>query len=107
MKITILDYRDRKKEIDVGELKNIRRMRIDVVSGDEILTVEHNDNTTERYDSSNDRTRHFYDGNYIIWNTDIEPEIDELENPEWLNRTHYSYLYEYGDISEADLSDWW
>lgn len=107
MKIKIMDYEDKVKEIDVGELKDIRKIKVNVVTGDEILVVEYDDNTEKVFDSSDDRTRNFFDGEYILFNKDIEPEINELENPEWLDRTHYSYLREYGDTSEADLSDWW
>ena len=107
MTIKILDYKDRVKEVDVGELKDIRKMVVEVVTGDEILIVVYKDNTTKIFDSSDDRTRDYYDGDYVLYNTETEPEIDELDNPEWLSRTNYSYLYEYGDTSEADQSDWW
>lgn len=107
MKITILDYSDRKKEVDVGELKDIRKMTVDVITGDEILHVTYKDGSEKIFDSADDRSRDFYDGNYELYNTETEPEINELENPEWLNRTNYSYLREYGDTSEADMSDWW
>ena len=105
MKITIMDYKNSKKEVDVGELKDIRKMIVRVVTGDEILMVEYNNNETKVFDSSDDRRKNFYDGEYILFNRDIEPEINELENPDWLNRTNYSYLYDFGDTSEAD-NDW-
>ena len=107
MKIKILDYRSREKEVDVGELKDIRKMTVDVITGDEILYITYKDGSGKRFDSSDDRTRDFYDGNYELYNTETEPEINELKNPEWLNRTNYSYLREFGDTSEADMSDWW
>ena len=107
MKIKILDYKSRPKEVDVGELKDIRKMTVDVITGDEILNVTYKDGSEKRFDSSDDRCRNFYDGNYELYNTETEPEIIELRNPEWLNRTNYSYLNEYGDTSEADMSDWW
>ena len=92
MLIKILDYKNSVTEVDVGDIKDIRSMVVDVVTGDEILKVTYKDGTFKTFDSSNDRTRNFYDGNYELYNTDIEPEINELENPRWLNRTHYSYL---------------
>lgn len=107
MKIKILDYKNKAKEVDVGELKDIRKMTVKVITGDEILNVTYKDGTDKIFDSSDDRMRSFYDGNYELYNNDIEPEINELENPEWLNRTHYSYLFEHGDSSDADMSDWW
>ena len=63
MKIEILDYKSRPKEVDVGELKDIRKMKVDVVTGDEILTVIYKDGSEKSFDSSDDRTRAFYDGN--------------------------------------------
>ena len=107
MTIEILDYKNRKKEVDVGELKDIRKMTVDVVTGDEILNVTYKDGSEKRFDSSENRYKNFYDGDYELYNTETEPEINELENPEWLERTNYSYLNEYGDTSEADMSDWW
>lgn len=107
MKIKILDYKSRAKEVDVGELKDIRKMKVEVVTGDEILRVTYKDGNEAIFDSADDRTRSFFDGDYELYNTETEPEINELENPEWLNRTNYSYLMEFGDTSEADMSDWW
>lgn len=107
MVIKILDYKSRANEVNVGELKDIRKMTVEVITGDEILIVAYKDGSYKRFDSSDDRTRDFYDGDYELYNTETEPEINELENPEWLNRTNYSYLNEYGDTSEADMSDWW
>lgn len=103
MTINILDYSDRAKEVDVGELDDIRVMIVTVATGDEILTVGYKDGTTKQFDSSDDRMRYFYDGNYVLY--DNENGINVIEDPEWLHRTHYSYLREHGDCSEADMSD--
>lgn len=107
MKIKILDYKSKAKEVDVGELKDIRKMKVHFVTGDEILTVTYKDGSKKIFDSSDDRIKAFFDGDYELYNTETEPEINELENPEWLNRDNYSYLNEFGDTSEADTSDWW
>ena len=56
-------------------------MQVNVVTGDEILNVTYKDGSEKRFDSSDDRTRDFYDGNYELYNTETEPEINELENP--------------------------
>ena len=96
MKIKILDYESRPKEVDVGELKDIRKMKVNVVSGDEILNVTYKDGSEKIFDSSDDdRIIGFFDGDYELYNTETEPEINELENPEWISRTNYSYLHEY------------
>lgn len=104
MTITILNYEDEKKEVEIGELKDIRSMKISVVTGDEILHVTYKDGTEKEFDSSDDRRKDFYDGDYELYNADTEPEINELENEEWKNRDHYSYLNKYGDTSNADNS---
>jgi len=104
MTITILDYQDNKKEVEVGELEDIRSIKVSVVTGDEILHVTRKDGTEWKFDSSDDRRRDFYDGDYELYNTDTEPEINELGNEEWKNRDHYSYLNKYGDTSNADNS---
>ena len=105
MTIKILDYKSRPKEVDIGELKDIERMFVEVGTGDEILNVVYKDGTATRFDSSDDRTRYFYDGWYDVY--DENRGVNIMENPEWLNRTNYSYLFEYGDTSDADMSDWW
>ena len=105
MTIKILDYKSRPKEVDVGELNDIERMYVEVGTGDEILNVVHKDGTVTRFDSSDDRTRYFYDGWYDVY--DESRGVNIMENPEWLERTNYSYLREYGDTSDADMSDWW
>lgn len=106
MTITILNYQNVKKEVEVGELKDIRSMTVSVVTGDEILNVTYKDGTEKRFDSCEvgDRTKDFFDGEYVLYDTTTEPEINELENEEWKNRDNYSYLNEYGDTSNAD--DW-
>ena len=104
MKIKILDYRDRVKEVDVGELKDVEKMHVEVGTGDEILNVTYKDGHVKRFDSSDDRTRYFYDGYYNVY--DESRGINIMEDSEWLSRTHYSYLREHGDCSDADMSDW-
>lgn len=104
MTITILDYNNKKKEVEIGELKDIRSMKMSVVTGDEILHVTYKDGTEKEFDSSDDRRRDYYDGGYVLYNIDTEPEINELKNEEWKNRDNYSYLNKYGDTSNAD--DW-
>jgi hypothetical protein len=105
MTIDILDYKDRIRKVDVGELDEIKKMFVNVVTGDEILTVEYNNGSSVDFDSSDDRRRDFYDGNYTIY--DKETGTNILEDQGWLTRDHYDYLYEHGDCSEADMSDWW
>ena len=71
MTIKILDYKDKAKEVDVGELKDIERIHMEVATGDEILNVVYNDGNVKRFDSSDDRLRYFYDGWYDVYNKEF------------------------------------
>ena len=104
MVIKILDYKDKTKDVEIGELKDIKSINVNVVTGDEILIVSYKDGTEKRIDSTEPgyRTRDFFDGTYVLY--DEDENINELENEEWKNRDHYSYLNKYGDTSGAD--DW-
>jgi hypothetical protein len=87
-----LDYAAKKTLVDVGELDTIGSMRIEVVSGDEILTVTYKDFTTRKFDSSNDRRMTFYDGAYEIYNA--TKEKNALFDPKFVYRKDsYEYLY--------------
>ena len=92
MTIKLLDYADKETLVDVGELDTIGSMGIEVVTGDEILTVTYKDFTTRRFDSSNDRLANFYDGAYEIYNA--TKEKNALFDPKFVDRkSSYEYLY--------------
>lgn len=93
MKIELLDYASNRVSVDVGDLDDIAKIVISVISGDEVLEVIYKDYTSEVFDSSTDRMMDFYDDEYEIYNVD-EP-YNLIDIPEFINRkTSYwrSYL---------------
>lgn len=91
MTIKLLDYARKAVNVDVGDLNDIGSMSIEVVTGDEILTVIHKDYSVEKFDSSNDRMANFFDHEYEIYNAITG--LNLLEDEQFVNRTR-SYWYE-------------
>lgn len=67
MIIDLIDWKDEKHPVDIGDLDNIEEMFIKVVTGDEILHVLYKDGTDKFFDSSEDRMADFDDGIYPIY----------------------------------------
>lgn len=91
MTVKLLDYARKAVEVNVGDLNDIGRMYIEVVTGDEILTVIYKDFTVEKFDSSRDRMMNYFDNLYEIYN--VITGLNLLEDEQFVNRTH-SYWYE-------------
>lgn len=85
MTIKLLDWRGDKVEVDVGNIENIGAMRIEVITGDEILRVLYKDFTIDEFDSSYSRVRDYYDGEYEIYNATTGRNL--LEDERFINRT--------------------
>lgn len=67
MEITLLDYDDNVKTFEIGELNDIRRINIKILSGDEVAFVYYKDGSTKRFDSSNGRVIDCYIGECCIY----------------------------------------
>ena len=92
MKIKLFDYENNIKVVDVGDIKKIGSMYIEVLSGDEVLVVVYKDYTIKTFDSSNTRCEDNHDGGYPIYNEQID--INFLKDEDFLNRRDsYDYLY--------------
>ena len=92
MKIRLLDYENKISFVDVGDIKEIGSMYIEVLSGDEVLYVVYKDYTVKEFDSSNTRCEDSHDGGYPIYNEQIG--INLLKDKDFLNRSDsYDYLY--------------
>ena len=89
-KVNILDYSGKRTEIEIDNFETVGAIDLTVVSGDEILTVIRKDFTVEKYDSSNDRTTDYFDGEYRIYKEGEEQNM--IDDKEWQNRkTSYDY----------------
>ena len=93
MKIKLLDCEDKIIVVDVGDIKEIESMYIEVISGDEVLLVIYKDYTIKTFDSSNTRCEDRHEGRYLIYNEQLG--INLLKDKDFLNRINsYSYLWE-------------
>lgn len=99
MTIKLLDWGGRETLADVGDLKDIAVMRIDVVTGDEILTVIYKDYSVEKFDSSHCRTVNFADDDYEIYN--IATGLNLLTDDRFMGRTT-SYWRDHLDDEEEE-----
>ena len=72
MILKLIDYKRDATGHDIGDLKDIAVITIEVISGDEIANVIYKDYTTRRFDSSHTRTKAYYDGEYQIYRYDKE-----------------------------------
>ena len=92
MKIKLLDYENNIKVVDVGDIKEIGSMYIEVLSGDEVLLVIYKDYTKAEFDSSNTRREDSLEGEYPIYNEQLG--INLLKDEDFLNRKDsYDYLW--------------
>lgn len=92
MKIELLDYENNIKVVDVGDIKEIGSMYIEVISGDEVLFVVCKDYTIMKFDSSNTRCEDRHEGRYLIYNEQLG--INLLKDEDFLNRRNsYDYLW--------------
>ena len=92
MKIKLLDCEDKISFVDVGDIKEIESMDIDVITGDEVLVVLYEDYTIKKFDSSNTRCKDHLDARYPIYNEPIG--LNLLKDEDFLNRRNsYDYLW--------------
>ena len=92
MEIKLLGYKNKTKVVDVGDIKEIESMYIDVITGDEVLVVVYKDYTIKTFDSSNTRCKDHLDARYPIYNEPIG--LNLLEDEDFLNRkSSYDYLW--------------
>lgn len=84
MVVSLMNYEDEKMVFEIGDIDDIYLVTIDVISGDEIMTVIHKNGRTERFDSCQDgRTMDFHDCSYIAYMPGVR---NAFSNKEWINR---------------------
>ena len=92
MKIKLLDCEDKISFVDIGDIKEIESMDIDVITGDEVLVVLYKDYTIKKFDSSNTRCKDHLDARYPIYNKITG--LNLLKDENFLNRIDsYDYLW--------------
>ena len=68
MKIKLFDCEDKISFVDVGDIKEIGSMYIEVIRGDEVRYVVYKDYTIKEFDSSNTRCEDCHEDGYLIYN---------------------------------------
>lgn len=84
MIIKLFDYQGRVYEVDIGDIRKVARMTIQVLTGDEILHVIYKDYSDMEFDSSDTRTAGFVDGKYEIY--DFRKSRNRLDDPKFIKR---------------------
>ena len=85
MKITILDYKAKQVEVDIGNIDDVLLIDMEVVSGDEVLNVTYKDGSRKYFDSCDTfRLMSYDDGSYPVYITGTS--VNLLENEKWKNR---------------------
>lgn len=84
MELRLMDYAGRSKTFEIGDIEEIARITITVISGDEIATVIYKGYSSKEFDSSNSRMADFYDDEYDIY--DVTSGLNLLDDPEFKNR---------------------
>ena len=75
MKFNIYDYNGHATKVDTGD-KVIKQLFVQVLSGDEVVTVDYDDGTSETFDSSDNRWDSYVNGAYFV-------DINHLQD--WVN----------------------
>ena len=92
MEIKLLGYKNKISFVDVGDIKEIGSMYIEVISGDEVLFVVYKNYIIKEFDSSHTRCKDHLDARYPIYNKLIG--LNLLKNEKFLNRRgSYDYLW--------------
>ena len=83
MEVRILDYRNRETTVNIGNLDEIYLITMQVVTGDEELTVIYNDGSMKHFDASSELKEEHIDEYYIVYMPYIR---NFLTDENWINR---------------------
>lgn len=90
MIFNIYNFNGKATKVDTGD-KVIKDVFVQVLSGDEVVTVYYYDCTSVRFDSSRNRAADYDDGSYIIYPDNLQDwvnfEITDYDKQPW--RVHY------------------
>lgn len=71
MKFKIFDYAGREVIVDAGD-KEIRQIRVEEITGDEVIEIEYIDTSIKEFDSGTCRLSDFRDGAYRVSGDDLK-----------------------------------
>lgn len=91
MIFNIYDFNGKATAVDTGD-KVIKQLFVQVLSGDEVVTVEYDDGTRETFDSSSNRWNSYVEGSYIVDQDHLQDwinfEITDYDKQPW--HVHYT-----------------
>lgn len=102
MIITIYDYRNDVKEVTLPD-KEIVKIYISILSGDETGYIRFIDGKKIRFDASDSRIASYYDGGYTVEGEDIKKWIDFKPSD---NRTASYERRDIFDIEDDEDEEW-
>ena len=90
MKIKLMNAFEDMVEFDVGKIKDINLIVINVVSGDEIMDVYYKNGETKTFDSDrHGRCMSFQDARYVLYQPGV---INKLKDKQWQEREYQYYM---------------
>ena len=91
MKFNIYNFNNEATEVDTGD-KLIKQLFVQVLSGDEVVTVEYDDGTKKTFDSSYNRWVSYVEESYIVKKDRIQDWVNfgvtDYDKQPWL--AHYT-----------------
>lgn len=99
MTVKLFDYQAKEVEFDVGDINDIGAMSIQVLSGDEVLTVIYKDFTSRSFDScSTGRYVGYNDGCYEVYNANTG--VNLFNSKAFTNRNDSYWFYRMDEEDE-------
>lgn len=65
-RVFLRNYEGEKTAVVIPDFENVTRMRVEIITGDEILFVQHSNQQITKYDSAEDRMVDFFDEWYEL-----------------------------------------
>ena len=96
MKFNIYNYNGKATEIDTGD-KGIKELFVQVLSGDEIVTVDYDDGTSETFDSSDSREYSYMEESYFVEKDNIQDWISYVSDDTNMNDVPHKRAYKFND----------
>ena len=84
MKLMLIDFKKDALMVDIGDIDDIARISITILTGDEVAFVTYKDGTTNVFDSSFTRIIDYWDGEYTVY--DVSTGVNLLDDDHWKTR---------------------
>ena len=96
MKFKIYDYNGKATEVDTGD-KKIKELFVQVLSGDEVVTVDYDDGTSETFDSSDSREYSYMEESYFVKKDGIQDWMSYVSTDTNTNDVPHKRAYKFND----------